>query len=121
MNRRNFLQSLLGGAIVGAVATPALAELLAPKRTIFLPPRGGWGGVPEYLENYIDPEIVDMLIQPMHISMGYERGPDGHLRPTHLSIDRDDYRRVFELSRAIPKVLRADGPPIDLSNVVLLR
>lgn len=41
MNRRNFLRAL-GGAVVGAVAGAELAELLSPKPTIFLPPRGGW-------------------------------------------------------------------------------
>jgi hypothetical protein len=41
MNRRGFLQAL-GGLGVGVVAGAELAELLAPTRTIFLPPRGGW-------------------------------------------------------------------------------
>jgi hypothetical protein len=40
MNRRNFL-GLLGATPVIATA-PALLELLAPTRTIFLPPHGGW-------------------------------------------------------------------------------
>lgn len=42
MNRRGFLRALGTAATVGVVAPAALAELLAPKRTIFLPPRGGW-------------------------------------------------------------------------------
>lgn len=37
MNRRNLLKLL-----AGSVATLAVGELLLPKRTIFLPPRGGW-------------------------------------------------------------------------------
>lgn len=41
MNRRGFLRGALGAA-VGAIAGAELAEALAPKRTIFLPPRGGW-------------------------------------------------------------------------------
>lgn len=42
MNRRGFLRALGTAATVGVVAPAALAELLVPKRTIFLPPRGGW-------------------------------------------------------------------------------
>lgn len=42
MNRRGFL-GLLASTPVAAVLAPDLVELLAPKRTIFLPPRGGWG------------------------------------------------------------------------------
>lgn len=42
MNRRGFFRALAVGAVTGVVATPALVELLTPKRTIFLPPRGGW-------------------------------------------------------------------------------
>lgn len=41
MNRRGFM-GLLAAAPIAAVLAPDLAELLAPKRTIFLPPRGGW-------------------------------------------------------------------------------
>jgi hypothetical protein len=41
MNRRGFLKALGAGA-VGVVATPAILEALAPTRSIFLPPRGGW-------------------------------------------------------------------------------
>lgn len=41
MNRRGFLRGALG-ATVGVVAGAELVEALAPKRTIFLPPRGGW-------------------------------------------------------------------------------
>lgn len=42
MDRRSFLRSALAGAAVGIVAGPELIELLAPKRTIFLPPADGW-------------------------------------------------------------------------------
>lgn len=43
MNRRQFLTSAL--ASVPVIAAPAaLLEALVPKRTIFLPPRGGWIG-----------------------------------------------------------------------------
>lgn len=38
ISRRSFF-GLMGASIV---ATPALAELLTPKRAIFLPPKGGW-------------------------------------------------------------------------------
>lgn len=41
MNRRGFL-GLFGAATVGAVASEQLLELLTPKRSIFLPPAGGW-------------------------------------------------------------------------------
>lgn len=41
MNRRGFL-GLLAAAPAAVVLAPDLVELLAPKRTIFLPPRGGW-------------------------------------------------------------------------------
>lgn len=41
MNRRGFL-GLLAATPIAAVLAPDLVELLAPKRTIFLPPRGGW-------------------------------------------------------------------------------
>lgn len=41
MNRRGFLKALGAGA-VGVVATPAILEALAPTRSIFLPPPGGW-------------------------------------------------------------------------------
>lgn len=37
MNRRGFLAAL--GLAAGAVAAP---ELLVPRRTFFLPPKGGW-------------------------------------------------------------------------------
>jgi hypothetical protein len=40
MNRRGFF-GLLGAAAAAAIAVPEL-ELLVPKRTIFLPPAGGW-------------------------------------------------------------------------------
>lgn len=41
MNRRGFLTGLMSS--VPAIAVGAeLAELLAPRRTIFLPPLGGW-------------------------------------------------------------------------------
>lgn len=99
---------MLKTAVIGAVATPALAELLTPKRTVFLPPRGGWwdniagesrtaqqimgdiermfgkladqgwnddatfhagpnAGVPQFLTNYMDPKIVEVLVAPMRI------------------------------------------------------
>lgn len=41
LTRRGFLKRALGLS-VGVVAGVDLAELLAPTRTIFLPPRGGW-------------------------------------------------------------------------------
>lgn len=41
MNRRGFL-GLLAAAPAAVVLAPDLAEMLAPRRTIFLPPRGGW-------------------------------------------------------------------------------
>ena len=42
MNRRGFLRGLLTVGVPAVVAPAALAELLVPKRSIFLPPRGGW-------------------------------------------------------------------------------
>lgn len=41
MNRRNFLAHVLA-AVPVIVASEQLLELLAPKRTIFLPPWGGY-------------------------------------------------------------------------------
>jgi hypothetical protein len=41
MNRRGFLAHIAALAPVVAIA-PELAEALAPKRRIFLPPAGGW-------------------------------------------------------------------------------
>lgn len=98
MDRRTFLRGILRTAVVGAVATPALAELLAPKPTIFLPPRSGWPSassqeiyddivrlfkqmqrqanegwdvnrkfnvsVPQFLTNYVDPKMVEILVKP---------------------------------------------------------
>lgn len=42
MNRRGFLGLFGAAAVAPLVPMPELAELLAPTRTIFLPPRGGW-------------------------------------------------------------------------------
>lgn len=41
MNRRGFLKQL-AFVPIGAVWGDELSELLQPKKTIFLPPRGGW-------------------------------------------------------------------------------
>lgn len=41
MNRRQFLKAAIAGLPVLA-APAALLEAIEPKRTIFLPPRGGW-------------------------------------------------------------------------------
>lgn len=41
LSRRAFLRGALSLAPV-VIAPPALAELLEPRRTIFLPPAGGW-------------------------------------------------------------------------------
>lgn len=105
LDRRTFLRGMLKTAVIGAVATPALAELLTPKRTIFLPPRSGWldnttgqtataqeiydditrlfkqmqrqgeegwpadrefnAGVPQFLTNYVDPKVVEILVKPV--------------------------------------------------------
>lgn len=92
--RRNFLRALATGAAVGVVAPAALVELLAPKRTIFLPPRGGWAAglpplksfyfqthtqysarVPQFLVNYVDPKMLEILVQPMQYELileGYD-------------------------------------------------
>lgn len=84
LTRRKFLRTLGTAAFAGVVATPALAELLTPKPTIFLPPRGGWftaktdfcygltsgsafnGAIPSFLTTYIDPEIIEVLLTPRH-------------------------------------------------------
>lgn len=106
LDRRTFLRGMLKGAVIGAVATPALAELLTPKRTVFLPPAGGWwgntvgssrtpqeiysdiermfsklqeqgwdgnatfragpnAGVPQFLTNYMDPKLIEVIVAPM--------------------------------------------------------
>jgi hypothetical protein len=41
MNRRGFL-AILGITVAGAAAGVAIPELWTPKRTFFLPPKGGW-------------------------------------------------------------------------------
>jgi hypothetical protein len=41
LSRRGFFKAL-GGAAIGFTAGAELLELLAPTRTIFLPPAGGW-------------------------------------------------------------------------------
>lgn len=42
LSRRGFLGLFGGAAAVAAVAPASLVELLEPKRTIMLPPAGGW-------------------------------------------------------------------------------
>jgi hypothetical protein len=69
MNRRNFLRAAFG-ATVGVVAGTELVEALIPTRKIFLPPRDGWvgranAGIPQFLTNYVDPQLIDYLIKPM--------------------------------------------------------
>lgn len=51
MNRRDFLTRALA-AVPVIVAGEALLELLAPRRTIVLPPRGGWPTPPSWIEGY---------------------------------------------------------------------
>lgn len=45
MNRRGFLKLLLPAAGAVAIAPELIAEIWAPRRTYFLPPRGGWHDV----------------------------------------------------------------------------
>lgn len=71
ISRRSFF-GLMGAAVV---ATPALAELLTPKRTIFLPPKGGWVpgvqftsvdlliSMDEFVRRYIKPAMQEVAIQ----------------------------------------------------------
>lgn len=62
MNRRGFLRALAVG-VPAIVAPAALVELLAPKRTIFLPPRGGWYSPEVYdIETAIGAEL-DALVR----------------------------------------------------------
>jgi len=70
VNRRWFLRSL-GAAAVGIVATEELLEILAPKRTIFLPPRsiqngviGRYEGV-RFIEASLSSSHVDAIKQAM--------------------------------------------------------
>jgi hypothetical protein len=52
LTRRGFL-GFLAGAVAAAPAAVALAEeLVTPKRTIFLPPRGGWRWGEEVMAQY---------------------------------------------------------------------
>jgi len=46
MNRRKFLTTLLLGTPV-VLASEQLLELLAPRKTILLPPQGGWPSLAE--------------------------------------------------------------------------
>jgi hypothetical protein len=83
ISRRNFLRTLGTAAVAGVVATPAIVELLAPKRTIFLPPHGGWvinearirklvefnakwgvNTIPLLFTTYIDPGLINILLTP---------------------------------------------------------
>lgn len=65
MNRRNFLRAAFNTTLVGTVATPALAELFTPKRTIFLPPRGGW--LPSTLANHFLRPYEGQLFHVTHV------------------------------------------------------
>lgn len=67
MNRRGFFGLFTAGTAVAI--NPALAELLVPKRTIFLPPAGGWLGGNRLLT--VDALVKDLLAtfeQAMHES-----------------------------------------------------
>ena len=81
MNRRQFLRGF-----VGVAATAGVIETLAPARSIFLPPRGGWmtqpadAGVPSFLTNYIDPQILDILVRPTRYIIRMEGETDAQLR-----------------------------------------
>lgn len=66
MNRRSFLRSLMYATPAIAIGTE-LAELLSPRRTIFLPPATGWAVRQEY-GYYYHRElegILKMDIQPI--------------------------------------------------------
>lgn len=68
MNRRGFF-SALAGAAAGVIVGPELAELLVPKRTIFLPPAGGWiGGNRLVSLDELSREMVSMMDQVIEAS-----------------------------------------------------
>lgn len=66
MNRRSFF-SLLGAATAASLIVPEL-ELLTPKRTFFLPPRGGWQftnadlliSLDEFIRRVIKPAMIEV-------------------------------------------------------------
>ena len=47
MNRRGFLK-FVAAALPAATLSAEMLEYLAPRPTIFLPPRGGWAMPPHY-------------------------------------------------------------------------
>lgn len=72
MNRRGFLRGALGAA-VGIVAGAELVEALAPKRTIFLPPRGGWFPNVRVLRS--EAEVLELFgpdVTTIHTAIGHE-------------------------------------------------
>lgn len=70
LTRRQFLTRALA-AIPVIAAGEQLAELLLPKRTIFLPPRGGWR--PHVIKwhpgsyTYIDRNAIDVARELSHV------------------------------------------------------
>lgn len=83
MNRRGFFGLLAASAAVAVTAE--LAELLAPKRTIFLPPVGGWlssRGLLRYTEFY-DIERNHRVCRHDLFAAGEQIGVDQILSPNN--------------------------------------
>lgn len=89
MNRRNFFGLL--AAAPTAIVAPELAELLAPKRTFFLSPKGGWlltGKYdvrieigPEHFSRYSVDETVRIIQQRFCLGDQWDKIPHSTPRP----------------------------------------
>lgn len=101
LTRRGFL-GLLTTAAAGVAIAPELAELLKPRPTIFLPPKGGWasGGRiasgPNYLIGERGPELVGFN---MFRVTSVERS-DSMLRGMHFANVKDG--RIIQTTSYAP-------------------
>jgi hypothetical protein len=102
MNRRGFF-GLLAGATAAAIALPEI-ELLVPKRTIFLPPAGGWIGRGNQLLTikYIAEEAIRALHANMEfmamIDLEYDPSFRGSSQPSTIDVRRPPrfHRNAFQ-------------------------
>ena len=121
MNRRSFLRTLALSAGGIALLGP---ELLVPKRTYFLPPKGGWRIIPESLYDFAatpgPPSGIlkgDLLIwdwhdgQPVGRQMFYKNfyavyknfyagtpAPGDRGKPVWVEIKSDEWKLLGELT-----------------------
>ena len=89
MNRRQFLTRALAG--IPLLAAPvALLEALEPKRTIFLPPRGGWGGVDSFWSGTLEDGAYAWLYVPEQGVYKRQHGGWTYYADSVLSIEKHD-------------------------------